>query len=405
MKKLAITIPNYNRTEDLNALLGRLTEEITAGGLNDDVQICICDDCSGEDPTSLIEKFISDKPEIGFRYQRNEENLGMSRNFLKAALMAEAEYCWIIGNDDVPEKGGLLALLEYLERNADVDFVVTPFDVYSEGAYRETIFPLIESEERIYDTGTEADRIKLIRAMGHNSAIFGFLSNVVFRKEIWEERKTKFTDKLDSLFIQMYIDIDALLRGARYGYWDRKIIRNNLDDETNNTLGRISGVLFGLDDTVEYFFDGDEKKLLKKILTDPFINGVLWDTDEESEYYARIKRIRSEKNKIYEEYFIRTEDRKAFFSEKTVMIYGTGDYGERALAELRKIGARVIGAADSNKEKQGHTFGGHKICTVEEMAEICCEKQSVVVVANHHHLIQMVERVKGLGIDKIAVIT
>ncbi len=405
MKKLAISIPNYNRLDKLNELLSRLTELITLNEMYDKVQVCICDDCSPEDPTLLVKRYVDQNPQIDICYQRNETNLGMSRNFLKTVLMADAEYCWIIGNDDLPENEGVTALLDYLDQNVNVDFVVTPFDVYSEGEFHGTIHPLSEPAERIYDTGIEAERIAALRNMQHNSAIFGFLSNVVFRREIWENRKTRFADKLDTLFIQMYINIDALLLGARYGYLDSKIIRNNLDNETNNSLKRISGVLFGLDDIVEYFFAGEEKKWFKKILTDPFINGVLWDSDKQSEYYTGIKRIKSEKNRIYEKYFIRTENRKEYFSGKPVMIYGAGDYGERAIKELQRLAIQVIGVADSSKEKQGQNFEDLTICSVEALVKKCYENQSVVVVANHHHLTEMVETVERLGIDKIAVIT
>lgn len=52
--------------------------------------------------------------------------------------------------------------------------------------------------------------------------------------------------------------------------------------KTNMTLDRMCAILFGLDDVTEYFFTGEVKKHFKRILTDAYIVGELWDLPDGS---------------------------------------------------------------------------------------------------------------------------
>ena len=102
MKYLAICIPNYNRLDKLKRLIEKCVVQIIHSSLERDVEICISDDCSTEDPTEVITSMQRKYPSILFRYQRNEKNEGMDYNFLNSVLLSDSLYCWIVGNDDVP---------------------------------------------------------------------------------------------------------------------------------------------------------------------------------------------------------------------------------------------------------------------------------------------------------------
>ena len=91
--------------------------------------------------------------------------------------------------------------------------MVTPFDIYTdEEIIRGTVFPLRNLKEQIafFDTSKEADYRELLFSVQHNSGLFGFLSNTVFRRKKWIEYKDKFQDKLNTIFIQMYMNIQTL---------------------------------------------------------------------------------------------------------------------------------------------------------------------------------------------------
>jgi glycosyltransferase involved in cell wall biosynthesis len=53
-KKLSIAIPNYNRLEKLKRLVDEVIRQIQIGKLEEDVQICISDDFSLEDPSEIM---------------------------------------------------------------------------------------------------------------------------------------------------------------------------------------------------------------------------------------------------------------------------------------------------------------------------------------------------------------
>lgn len=402
MKTLAISIPNYNRIFELKRLLFTIIEQIEKFDLFNDVQICICDDCSPDNPSKTIEEYINKYSQIDIRYYRKETNQGMSRNFLDSVLMAESEYCWIIGNDDMPEDDAIYEVVKMVKSDKKVDYIVTPFDVYEREKYSHTIFPINNKSVKIYDTSKESEYRNLCLDILHNAGIFGFLSNIVFRKRLWEEEKNSFIDKINTLFIQMYINIRSLQKGVIYKYINQKIIRNYQDNETNNTLKRIAGVLFGLDEVVEYFFKNDLKDHFKTILTDPFINGALWET--EGDYKERIKKIDSVKNNYYKKYYVSPRERTNLFS-KNLIIYGCGKYGYTVYKEAIKANANIISVLDSDIKKIGQEFGNHHISYIEEITKYYNEDNTMVIVANHHNLVEMIEKIHQYGIGNIAIIT
>ena len=210
---------------------------------------------------------------------------------------------------------------------------------------------------------------------------------------------------MNTIFIQMYMNIQTLKDGARLLYIPQKIIKDYADDETNNSIDRICRILIGLDGVVEYFFDGKIKEHMKRVLTDAYISGIVWSLPETNKYKKMIENIDSPKNLLYKRYFIDKSIRKQYFHKKEVYIYGAGNYGVSSYNELINCDARVVGIADSDKKKQGMVFGsGYVIESVENMIESCRLEKKCIVIANHFHLEDMVYTVKNGGIEEIAVI-
>lgn len=404
MKLLSICIPNYNRIEKLERLIRESAAQIVEGGLHDNVQMCISDDCSPINPQSMIESVRKDFPSVEILFERFEQNQGMDYNFLNSALMADSEYCWIIGNDDIPVVGGIKKAVEILESN-DVDIVLTPFDNCDEDSVRSTIFPLNIREKRIYNTEIKEEYEELIFSVDHNSGLFGFLSNVIFRREKWNEYKDLFKDKMNTIFIQIYMNVQTLEDGAKFLYMPDKIIRNFADDETNESIERICKMLFGLDGVVEFFFLDEHKKHLKRIMTDAYINGAIWDLEDGSSYKEKLKRVISPKNQLYKKYYIPIEDRKEILNRKNIIIYGAGNYGKKVYAELAKYNVNILGVADSDDSKRGIAFGSHFIISTNDMLEICRNEDVYVLVANHFGLETMVNYLLENKIEQIGIIS
>lgn len=219
------------------------------------------------------------------------------------------------------------------------------------------------------------------------------------------EYRDKFQDKLNTIFIQMYMNIQTLEDGALYLYYPEKIIKNYADDETNESVTRICRILIGLNGVVEYFFSGEIEKKLKKVIVDAYISGSVWELPENNNYKKIVKEIETNKNSLYKKYFISPDDRKTFFGQKEVVIFGAGNYGEKSFRELQNYDATVVEVMDSDFSKNGQMFCGQIIRMPEQILDTCKENGWIIVVANHFHLEDMVDMLLKNGLESIAIIS
>jgi len=115
---LSICIPTYNRINQLdNCLNSILISKKNAP--NFDFEICISDNNSQEDTESIIKKYNKN---LKIKFNKNEKNLGFALNGIKTINMAEGEYSWMIGNDDLILPKTLFKLKNLLQDNLDKDY-------------------------------------------------------------------------------------------------------------------------------------------------------------------------------------------------------------------------------------------------------------------------------------------
>ncbi len=404
--KLAVCIPNYNRPQELYRLLKGLADQIMEDGLSGQVELCINDDKSPENPDRVIEMIRKSYPQIQVTFQVNERNMGLDYNFLQCVMISGGEYCWIVGNDDEPEKGALKKILNYISDSA-IDILVSPFSMYDEcGNVLTTIEPVMtDSKQPVYfHTENPEEYEDLLRRSKDGNALTCFLSNVVFRRSRWVEHGNMFADKMNTIFIQIYMNLQTLKEGALYAYIPEKIIKQHGDDEVNATFKREYDVLVGLSGVIDFFFDGEMHELLQERIVDPRINGRMWSLPEDSPLKASILKIQSLKNSYYQKYFVRPEQRAAVFSGKNVMVYGAGNYGRKAIAELEGYTLGSLSLFDSDEKKWGQEVDGYKVGRLEELKEKYGQEDSLIVVANNRSLVEIVDKLIQDGMANIALI-
>ena len=409
MSYLSICIPNYNRIDKLKELISTVIGQIVSDSLENEVEICVSDDCSYEDPTELIRCVCKQYSAIDLKYHRNCINKGMDYNFLNSVMMSESCYCWIVGNDDLPEEGAIKNVLKHSkECDNSIDFLVTPFDVFDEKGNRKmTIHPIIteKREESRFDTHIEEEYRKLMLSISHNSGLFGFLSNVIFKKKNWELLYEKFLDKLDTIFIQMYMNIQTLQDGAIYEYYPEKIIKNYSNDNVNASFERNGRVLIGLAEVIDYFFEGEIKEHLNEVIVDYNIWGLIWEIPEECKMKRKIELIDTPKNRLYKKFYVETLRRNVFFANKSAVVFGAGEFGQKAVSDLEKREVEIVSVVDSDHKKQGKYIGKYRIEAAQNLKTICNRKNLVVVVAGHKKLCEMVKLVYEQCDCEIAIIT
>jgi glycosyltransferase involved in cell wall biosynthesis len=140
MKKLLIYIPTYNRIKNLKFSIKRLLHELA--GLEDLITIHISDNCS----TDGTYNFLTSLKHPSVKFSRNASNVGPARNLCLAfELSAEAEYTWIIGDDDFVLGGALRQLLGTIRGNQNIDFFFLNTLSYDENNKDEVIKSLEEN--------------------------------------------------------------------------------------------------------------------------------------------------------------------------------------------------------------------------------------------------------------------
>jgi len=115
--KLSICIPTYNRA----SYLANCLSSIIICSLNTDIkfQVCISDNNS-TDGTEDVVKNAQIRLEIN--YHKNLTNLGHARNFLNVVSMAEGDFIWLLGDDDLLMPYAIEELYKLINDHPDVDF-------------------------------------------------------------------------------------------------------------------------------------------------------------------------------------------------------------------------------------------------------------------------------------------
>jgi glycosyltransferase involved in cell wall biosynthesis len=114
---LSICIPTFERIELLKNCLNSIY--IAKKAINFKFEVCISDNHSSQNIRKIVNYY---KKKFLIKYNRNKENLGMGKNIIKSAMMANGKYTWIIGNDDLLFPEALKKIFLILNSNKDVDF-------------------------------------------------------------------------------------------------------------------------------------------------------------------------------------------------------------------------------------------------------------------------------------------
>lgn len=184
---ISICIPTYNGT----ATLVQTLESITAQAF-DGLEVVVCDDHSTDSTTELAEEFALRHPYV--RVFRNDENLGMDRNFARTAQHAGGTFVWFCGQDDVFEKGAFTKFREIHTRHPEVDVVYFNYRFLSGDLCREVAPSPVPLKEDVYFTSAQS----YFSAMDH---VPTFLAATVMRRALWD--KTPYEIFFDTHYVQM----------------------------------------------------------------------------------------------------------------------------------------------------------------------------------------------------------
>jgi glycosyltransferase involved in cell wall biosynthesis len=113
---VSICIPTYNGAATVAETLDSILSQA-----RDDLEVLVCDDCSTDDTPEIANAYALRHQQV--RVIRKDSNVGMDRNFARAALHCRGEYVWFCGQDDVLEMGAIDKCWEILCGPKPVDFI------------------------------------------------------------------------------------------------------------------------------------------------------------------------------------------------------------------------------------------------------------------------------------------
>ncbi|MFA5839247.1 MAG: glycosyltransferase [Candidatus Margulisiibacteriota bacterium] len=210
---LSVCIPTYNRAVLLKETLVCLLSVIPKSEAGK-VEIVISDNGSTDHTEAIVNELIKTSP-IAINYFKIQENVGYDRNCMQVMQCSSGQYCWLLGDDDLPTPNSIVTLLDEIRKNENVDvYLGNKEDFYcvpSQSMKSKKILDL--SETKIFNfTGPQAiiDYLQMNRYL---IGLFNFISILVIRREAWMAVKN-YEKHLESKYIHIYMVMSIL--------WGRK---------------------------------------------------------------------------------------------------------------------------------------------------------------------------------------
>ena len=218
---VSICIPTYNGAATLEQTLNSI-----AGQAFDGLEIVICDDLSDDSTCALAEGFARQHPYV--RVFRNDQNLGMDRNFARSARNATGTYVWFCGQDDVFQAGAVEKFREIYARYPEVDIVYFNYRLLSGDLAREVASPPVSLKEDGYFTLAE----DYFRAIDHAPT---FLAATAMRRSFWN--KTPYENFFDTHYVQMGVVLHNLRGSHVYVVADPRYVACRVPEESWKSRG------------------------------------------------------------------------------------------------------------------------------------------------------------------------
>lgn len=112
---LTLAIPTYNRLDCLRLLVETVIHQIPSEGvLGETFELLICNNASTDGTAEYLNGLANIK---GVRVIQHPENCGPVNNVIHCYEAARGKFVWVMGDDDIPLVGAILAVMACLERD------------------------------------------------------------------------------------------------------------------------------------------------------------------------------------------------------------------------------------------------------------------------------------------------
>lgn len=186
---ISFCIPTYNRAKMLGPLLDALVDQKA----NLPIEIVVCDNCSSDGTGRLLQEYARDH---GIRWQRNEENLGASRNLLAVMRLARGKYAWVLSDDDMPVPGAVARVIDVIRARPELAYLFVSRRLVDVG-----LRPLSSEAQPkgVREDVFFADGREIFTACnGQMGDLMGYYSSTVVEKAAWDRALKSYRGPIDS---------------------------------------------------------------------------------------------------------------------------------------------------------------------------------------------------------------
>lgn len=207
---ISFCIPTYNRADYILETISSVV-----GQADSDIEIIVCDNASTDNTSEIVAS--AQKIFQNIKYFKWPENMGADLNYLKTVEMAGGEYCWFLGSDDLIADGAIKKIRKELISGCDIYLCSEYFSDKKARPYDTHYLLRRDIESSTFDLSLRNDRLRYFELAQSHSALFGYLSSIIFKREKWIsiEYDDTFTG---TLYSHMYMLYSFINRGCRLRY-------------------------------------------------------------------------------------------------------------------------------------------------------------------------------------------
>ncbi len=179
--KLSICIPTYNRGSFIKETVESIVTQVGDG--SNEVEIVISDNASTDNTEEIVRKLQRGFPQIV--YSKSDKNQGADRNYLRAVGLAQGEYCWLMGSDDILAPAALDYMLEQIRSNHDIYLCNRTECSFDLRPFRNGYWLGTDVGEREFDFGQLRHLYEYFGSARSLGALFSYLSVIVVKRSSW----------------------------------------------------------------------------------------------------------------------------------------------------------------------------------------------------------------------------
>lgn len=242
--KVSICIPTYNRSALLRQLLDSIAAACSQPALAAAVQVCISDNASADDTAEMVSTWRA-LHHIDVVYHRETANRGADWNFIHAAQLAQGEFIWLMGSDDLIAPGAVECLLDKLTSGADM--YLTGRSNYDFTMSTREFDEKFVSAPGTYDLSDKTQALRYLKACTGLGGLFSYLSANVVRTTAWKSQLKGVEGFLDSAYSHVYVLSRVAFAGAKVEALGLPLVKNRGGNDSFDANGAAHRVLIDLD--------------------------------------------------------------------------------------------------------------------------------------------------------------